>query len=387
VTSPRRSARRTTRRRRAALLFYLALAGLFVLGSLELLLRLVVDYDPGYYVAFEDPSPGSEVHYAYGTIKFNSFGYPDEEFGAEKTKPRIGYVGDSVCYGIGAGHGYRITEVLDELSPGYEHLNFGAPGWWPSRDAIREVTALADRFALDEVIYLMNLNDIRPEKVSPREDERWFREDLRVVADRFRGGSYLYTHVRNLVKTYLVRAGYRTDGLIAFEFFPLQYWSVLDQTAMRTEQLQTALSRMGVKFGVVLLPYEMQISSEAEATYRGLGITWGERFVARGPQEILSRRLARVRHIDAYYAFVDARDVEGSRERNGLGDYFVYDRGDRIDWNHLNRAGHRRIAEQLHRERFLRGSLGRMREPAAAEGARESAAQDGVVASTPQEGS
>ncbi|UCE85103.1 MAG: hypothetical protein JSU66_12200 [Deltaproteobacteria bacterium] len=342
------------RHRAAARLLYLLAAGLFVLGSLELLLRVVVRYEPGYYVAFADPEPGTEVHYAYGAIRFNSLGYPDDEFDTLKSKPRIGYVGDSVCYGIGAGHGYRITEVLDELAPGYEHLNFGAPGWWPSREAVREVAERAERFALDEVVYLMNLNDIRPERASPRERERWLRQDLRVVADRLRGKSYLYTHLRNLVKTRLFVEGYRSDGLLAFELFPLQYRGVLLESAARAEALQAALKRIDVSLGVVLLPYEMQISSEAEATYRRLGIRWDEeRFVDRGPQRILSARLARVRHIDAYYAFVDEGDVEGSRARNGLGEYFVYDLGDRLDWNHLNRAGHRRVAEQLDREGFL----------------------------------
>ena len=33
--------------------------------------------------------------------------------------------------------------------------------------------------------------------------------------------------------------------------------------------------------------------------------------------------------------------------RNGLGEYFVYDLGGRLDWNHPTRAGHRRIAEYI----------------------------------------
>lgn len=50
---------------------------------------------------------------------------------------------------------------------------------------------------------------------------------------------------------------------------------------------------------------------------------------------------------DAYHAFVDAADPEGSRARNAVGEYFVYDKGDKLDWNHPNRAGHRAIADYL----------------------------------------
>ena len=54
-----------------------------------------------------------------------------------------------------------------------------------------------------------------------------------------------------------------------------------------------------------------------------------------------------VRHFDAYYAFVDPDHVAEARAANGLGQYFVYDRGDKLDWNHPNRAGHRAIANYL----------------------------------------
>ena len=60
MTSPRPSARWATRNRKTALLLSLVVAGLFVLGSLELLLRVVVGYEPGYYVAFQEPSPDTE---------------------------------------------------------------------------------------------------------------------------------------------------------------------------------------------------------------------------------------------------------------------------------------------------------------------------------------
>jgi hypothetical protein len=54
-----------------------------------------------------------------------------------------------------------------------------------------------------------------------------------------------------------------------------------------------------------------------------------------------------VRYFDAYRAF------DGYRAQAALGEYYVYDKGDKIDWNHPNRAGHRVIADYLIKERFL----------------------------------
>ena len=44
---------------------------------------------------------------------------------------------------------------------------------------------------------------------------------------------------------------------------------------------------------------------------------------------------------------MDPDDFQRSRLRNGVGEYFVYNKGDKLDWNHPNRDGHRAIAEYL----------------------------------------
>jgi hypothetical protein len=44
---------------------------------------------------------------------------------------------------------------------------------------------------------------------------------------------------------------------------------------------------------------------------------------------------------------------DGPASDNGLGQYFVYNKGDKLDWNHPNRAGHRQIADWLADQDFL----------------------------------
>jgi hypothetical protein len=110
--------------RSAIVLVNLALF-LFVLGGAELFLRWYLPLDPGYYIAFEE-RPGL-YRYPYGILKYNSLGFPDGEFDLASTKPRIGYFGDSVTRGVGVGDGYRISDLLEQAYPGYEHCKTVCP--------------------------------------------------------------------------------------------------------------------------------------------------------------------------------------------------------------------------------------------------------------------
>ena len=54
-----------------------------------------------------------------------------------------------------------------------------------------------------------------------------------------------------------------------------------------------------------------------------------------------------VTSIDAYTAFIGPNGVASSRDQINVGEYFVYNLGDRLDWNHPNRLGHAAIAQML----------------------------------------
>jgi hypothetical protein len=75
---------------------------------------------------------------------------------------------------------------------------------------------------------------------------------------------------------------------------------------MRIVAFERALREVGTTLTVVVLPYEMQISTDAESTYRSLGVRWEDGFIDRGPQRLLFEYLPPdIRVIDAYYAFSD----------------------------------------------------------------------------------
>ncbi len=333
---------------------------LFALLLLEVALRLYIPYNPGYYVSLEGTS--RELVYPYGIIKINSDGFADEEFDMSKSL-NVGYFGDSVTYGVGAGHGYRFSDLLAESYPRYEHMNFSGIGLTVSEDTTKRIVAHAEKFDLDVVAYFFNLNDIVPDAAveakqnRTRTDTPWMKSiswRLYHKLDQLRGRSYLYTWIRTLIKNYLVAQGLGFHGYLAYELHPERERRVLAETAGRINQFQAELAKHGVEFILAILPYEMQISQEAAETYAAHGISWEKEFINGSTQRIIIEELAAdVRHIDLLPAFVDAEHSERSRTENEVGEFFVYNRGDKLDWNHPNRAGHRAIADYLTRIDFL----------------------------------
>lgn len=336
---------------RHALVSLLLVNGAFLaalLAGAELFLRFYVPYNPGYYVAVRETD--REVEYPYGTIRINRDGFPDDEFGPKRSL-RVGYFGDSVTYGVGAGHGYRVSDLLEKTFSHYEHMNFGGIGLSISQNEIDMFLRLSEQYGLDEAVYLFNLNDILPNKKAAGDDESAVSGLQSTVLSRLdvlRGSSFLYTWVRTELKILLEAQGVGFHGYQAYELYPVSEREAVEETAHRIVRLAEALQTKGVGFTLVLLPYEMQISEEAAVEYSGRGIPWEDGFLDRGTQKVLMEALdPGVRVVDAYFAFVDPALVSDSRSRNGLGEFFVYDRGDKLDWNHPNRAGHAAIARHL----------------------------------------
>jgi len=126
----------------------------------EAVMRVSVKFNASYYVGFKNDA-NTIINYPYGKIIINSDGYPDGEIRKTKVKRRIAYVGDSVCYGVGAGYGYRISEILEQKYPDYEHINFGAIGNGIDDASIAKLMGISNKYEIDAVIFIMNLNDIQ----------------------------------------------------------------------------------------------------------------------------------------------------------------------------------------------------------------------------------
>jgi hypothetical protein len=323
----------------------------FLAGVAELGLRLWVPYNPGYYVVLRE-EPGA-FHYPFGLLLRNSHSFADDEFDLASTKPRIGYFGDSVTRGVGVGHGYRIQDVLETLRPGYEHWTFESAVNGIDEKTHPRILEIAEKYDLAELVYLLNLNDLLPTKRKAGGETgstvRSLRQRFKFL-DELRGRSYLYSALRFRFAELMLSLGYGHTGWKAAELFPQQHAQIVRETAARVTALADDVAKQGRVFRVVLLPYEMQISEEAARTYQEAGVAWEPGFVERSTQRALREALPeRVVTVDAYWAFVDPADEAGSRHANGVGEYFVYNRGDKLDWNHPNREGCRRIAEYLAR--------------------------------------
>jgi hypothetical protein len=307
------------------------------LGALEVYARLTAGYDIDYYAGAKSPG----VHQKpYGPVKINSMGFADDEFDLASTKPRVGYVGDSVNFGVGAGYGYRVSDILKRRFPAFEHWNLGA-GVGTGLGATKPVER-ADMFKLGTVVYLLNLNDLEELQDAfrpggPHPPLGPVRRLARASVDHLRTESYAYNYARFGVKTLLQRLGYEASGYAATELYPDRYANHVAGACEQINRFYEELKARGVDYCVIILPYEMQVSRDAAARYRALGFGWEDGFEDGSTQEHLRRCLAVPHVYDARAAF--------DRDEARIGEYFVYDKGDKVDWNHPNRAGHARIAE------------------------------------------
>ena len=328
---------------------YLLISGLFVIAASEIFLRFYVTYNPSYYVAFSSNEEGI-LRFPYGNIPINSDGFPDQNFYHEKGLPRVGYFGDSVCFGIGAGYGHRLTEHLERQFDKQEHMNFCHVSNGMNSTAIKDTVKLVEKFKLDGVVYLMNLNDILPaeagaEATKQNVGKKFLDLESLLGISALRGRSYLYTAVRTLFKTTMVRMGYESHGHLSYELFPRENREIIVGTAQRIASLNETLNAAGVAMTIVILPYEMQISKNAAETYKNAGIKWGEGFLELETQDILKEVFneAKVNWIDVQPAFMPPAVPAG--KEFAVGETYVYNKGDKLDWNHPNREGHKLIAD------------------------------------------
>ncbi len=321
--------------------------------------RYSVRYNPSYYTSVA--ATDAVIEYPYGIIKRNSLGHPDDEFDLTDPRPRIAYVGDSVTMGVGAGHGYRFSDILKQRFPQYQHMTLASIGdGFSSKEYMDSRVAQAKELGVDQFIYFYNLNDTLP-TVIPKNGKTvempvsqlagiiWYLKDK---TEFLRDKSYLFNWIRFKGRNALARFGIGYRGEPSIELFPEQNEAVFDDVAERIKYLAGKLKENGMVFTLVLLPYEMQISKDAEDTYTRLGIKWSEGFIAGKTQDEIKARLdPGIIVLDARGAFVQAPE---DRLKIKTGQYFVYNRGDALDWNHPNRAGHALIADFLERDGLFR---------------------------------
>jgi hypothetical protein len=336
------------RHHRSILVGWTFLVLCLLLVAAEVLLRYTVSYRVDYYTG--STISNRLIRYPFGDMPFNSNGYPDREW--DKTDPRIrvGFWGDSITSGHGAGFGYRYTDIISESRQDRYYMNFGGPGEDGVADdrAIDKIIEIVQRYRLQKIVYAMDLNDILPDKEAPEARHSELHKARLLVKrylDVLRTRSYVYNYLRLKLRNAAARMGYGYHGDEAFELHPARNAVIVNQTVDRINKLWVILKRREVDLCVVLFPYEMQISADAAARYQQDGVRWSSELLQGEPQKMILRRLSReIVAVDLAPAFHQGPD---GRRPIGVGEYFVFNQGDALDWFHPNRDGHRLIAEYL----------------------------------------
>ncbi|HEX4889160.1 MAG TPA: hypothetical protein VFW37_02155, partial [Alphaproteobacteria bacterium] len=75
----------------------------------------------------------------------------------------MAYVGDSVTMGVGAGHGYRFSDILEKRFAQYQHMTLVSIGdGFNSKQYMDKRVLEAKDLGLNQFIYFYNLNDTLP---------------------------------------------------------------------------------------------------------------------------------------------------------------------------------------------------------------------------------
>ena len=146
------------------------------------------------------------------------------------------------------------------------------------------------------------------------------------------------TYVRFLVKKQLVKAGYEASGYESIELFPKKNKIHLINASKKIDQWLRLTKKKGFKSCVVVIPYEMQISQDAKDYYQSINIKFESDFENFSTQKYIKENLKDNKN----FFFINKN---GFKEKK-VGSYFVFNKGDKIDFNHPNRLGHLVIAKE-----------------------------------------
>jgi hypothetical protein len=332
--------------------FFLILFSTFIiLIILEIFCRFYVDFNSGYYSSSKKNLNNALITHPYGKIPVNKYGFFDEEFRLKEDKQVIAYFGDSVTYGVGAGYPYRFTEYLDEINSKFEHINLsGGLGVSLSNWSLEFEKFLLEN-NINRVVYVMNLNDIAPlsNPLLKNSDDKqniknlnFIKKIIKPLDSILRGNSELYTYLRFLLKKQFVKAGYEASGYESIELFSENNQKNIITVSNKIDKWLDNTQKKGFKSCVVVLPYEMQISKDAERFYRSINIKFEKNFVNFSTQKLIKKNLKNKERF-----FIINKD--GFREKK-VGHYFVFNKGDKIDFNHPNREGHFIIAKEINKK-------------------------------------
>ncbi|MCF7809679.1 SGNH/GDSL hydrolase family protein [bacterium] len=163
---------------------------LLCLIALEFSLPLIIDRDFVNILYREDhsigflPLPNQKIRSIQDKVyKTNNYGFRDSDWDAvDKTKTRIGYIGDSVTFGMGVSDTEIFPSLLDSMlaNENAEVYNFGV-GRYATPNYYGILQSFADSLKLDAVVICFLLNDYFVETNEPyiyieAKSGRWARK-------------------------------------------------------------------------------------------------------------------------------------------------------------------------------------------------------------------
>lgn len=338
-------------------IFLVFISLFFVLIILEILCRIFVDFNQNFYSSSKKDKDDKFISHPYGKIPINQYGFFDEEFKFNNGKEVIAYFGDSVTYGVGAGYPYRFTEYLDNINNQFEHINLSGGLGASLNNWNKKHESFLLENNIKRIVYVMNLNDIAPlskkiftskenSNIKPK-NINFIREFMKPFDDFLRGTSVFYTYLRFLIKNQLVKAGYESSGYEAIELFSKKYKNNIIEASKKIDQWLDLTKEKGFKSCVIILPYEMQISNNAKNYYQSINIKFEKDFSNFSTQKAIKKNL---KNYDDFFII----DNDGFEEKE-VGYYYVFNKGDKIDFNHPNRKGHLSIAKEISKKKVCQG--------------------------------
>ena len=331
-------------------ILFLSLIVIFLI--LEFLSRIFVNFDADYYSISKKNEDNFVIH-PYGKIPVNKFGFFDGEFNFKDKEKIIAYFGDSVTYGVGAGYPYRFTEYLDVIDKKFEHINLSGGLGISLNNWNEKYEDFLNENSIERIVYVMNLNDIAPLSQNFSNDKTQnttiknissIKNLIRPIDNLLRGQSVFYTYVRFLVKKQLVKTGYEASGYESIELFPKKNKIHLINASKKIDQWLSLTKKKGFKSCVVVIPYEMQISQDAKDYYKSINIKFESNFENFSTQKYIKEYLKDNKN----FFFINKN---GFKEKK-VGSYFVFNKGDKIDFNHPNRLGHLVIAQEIYKKKI-----------------------------------
>ena len=105
------------------------------------------------------------------------------------------------------------------------------------------------------------------------------------------------------------------------------------------------LNSEGVKTCVLILPYEMQISENAAIKYKEIGVKFENAFLDFKTQKIFIDEFKDNSESEIHF-------LGKNFDQKPVGHFYVFNKGDKIDFNHPNREGHFVIANEISKNKI-----------------------------------